>query len=225
MRCGREQRSQTTGEDSDSFTCMRRSNSTTSCPGGWNWGGGSLSTGVDSGTSTVHWISELTRLPKGWVGKPLVLLLGWRVRGQKHVFMEFGNICNADICGISIVMEIFLLISWKMLAIDCVCVFVLCFSHNNHFFYWSRVFHRAWLWSSSGEIVDLRCGTIILFPFSRDWLISFILEREFEIAPKLQPANKRLCDQTWKSRETGRFLHPSLSSLSVRGEFYSFLCY
>lgn len=159
------------------------------------------------------------------MGKPLVLLLGWRVRGQKHVFIEFGNICNADICGISIVMEIFLLISWKMLAIDCVCVFVLCFSHNNHFFYWSRVFHRSWLWSSSGEIVDLRCGTIILFPFSRDWLISFILEREFEIAPKLQPANKRLCDQTWKSRETGRFLHPSLSSLSVRGEFYSFLCY
>lgn len=80
--------------------------------------------------------------------------------------------------------------------------------HNNHFFNWSRVFDRAWLWSSSGQIVDLQCGTIILFPFSRDWLISFILEREFEIAPKLQPPNKRLCDLTWKSRETGRFLLP-----------------
>ena len=48
-------------------------------------GVGSLSTAVDSGTSTVHWISEPTHLPKGWVGEPLVLLLGWRVRGQKHV--------------------------------------------------------------------------------------------------------------------------------------------
>ena len=127
---------------------------------------------------------------------------------SKKKRMEFGNIYNADICGISIVMEIFLLISWKMLAIDRVCVFVLCFSHNNHFFYWSRVFHRAWLWSSSGEIVDLRCGTIILFPFSRDWLISFILEREFEIALKLQPTNKRLCDLTWKKPRNRTFSAP-----------------
>ena len=108
---------------------------------------------------------------------------------------------------------------------SCMCVRFAFSPHNNHFFNWSRVFDRAWLLSSSGEIVDLQCGTIILFPFSRDWLISFILEREFEIAPKLQPPNKSLCDLTWKSRETGRFLLPSLSSLSVRAEFYSFHCY
>ena len=42
-------------------------------------GGGALSTGIDSGTTTVHLISEPTHLPKGWVGEPLVLLLGYDV--------------------------------------------------------------------------------------------------------------------------------------------------
>ena len=186
-------------------------------------GGGSLSTEVDSGTSSyIELVNPLVCPRAGWVSR---WWYSWDdvLFGKSAQFMEFGNIYNAYICSISIVMEIFLSISWKMLLIVYVCF---AFSpHNNHFFNWSRVFDRAWLWSSSGEIVDLQCGTIILFPFSRDWLISFILEREFEIAPKLQPPNKRLCDLTWKSRETGRFLLPSLSSLSVRGEFYSFHCY
>ena len=130
MRYGRVQTSQTTGEDSDPFTCMRRSDGTTSCP--WDWKGGSLSTGVDSGTFTcIELVNPLICPRVGWVSR---WWYSWDdvLFGKSTQFMELGNIYNAYICSISIVMEIFLLISWKMLLIVYVCSFCY-FSHNNHF--------------------------------------------------------------------------------------------
>ena len=170
----------------------------------------------------MHWISEPNHFIKGWVDEPLVVLLGWRVIGQ---------IYNADIYGISIVMEIFLFNTMKN-AIDRVFVLVLrffFFSHNNHLFYWSPVFDRAWLWSSSLAKLSI-WGAEQLFSSP---CLPYLVIGWFRLYWSVNLKSRQNCSHQinayaiWpeKSRETGRFLLPSLSSLSVRGECYSFLCY
>ena len=74
-------------------------------------GGGSLSMEVDSGTfSYIELVNPLVCPRAGWVSR---WWYSWDdvLFGKSAQFMEFGNICKAYICSISIVMEIFLSIS------------------------------------------------------------------------------------------------------------------
>ena len=111
-------------------------------------------------------------------------------------------------------------------AIDRVCVFVLRFLPIIITFLIDREF-------STARGCGLHQAKLSICSAEQLFSSPFLVIGWFRLYWSVNLKSRQNCSQQinayaiWpeKSRETGRYLLPSLSSLSVRGEFYSFLCY